>query len=80
VLTGAERLAGSLAGTAGAIVWLAGNLGGLVVAVLVQVLVHHVFGAFAAMAAVAAIGFPLAARLPRGQDLGLDAPVPVAES
>jgi predicted MFS family arabinose efflux permease len=80
VLTGAERLAGPLAGTAGAIVWLAGNLGGLVVAVLVQVLVHHVFGAFAAMAAVAAIGFPLAARLPRGQDLGLDAPVRVAES
>ena len=67
VLTAAERLAGPLAGTAGAIVWLAGNLGGLVVAVLVQVLVHHTFGAFAAMAAVAALGFPLASRLPRAQ-------------
>ena len=80
VLTAAERLAGRLAGTAGAIVWLAGNLGGLVVAVLVQVLVHHTFGAFAAMAAVAALGFPLASRLPRGQDRGLDAPAPVPES
>ena len=41
ILTVAEELAGPAAGTAGAIVWLAGNLGGLVVAVLVQVLVHH---------------------------------------
>jgi predicted MFS family arabinose efflux permease len=79
VLTAAERLAGPLAGTAGAIVWLAGNLGGLAVAVLVQVLVHHTLGAFAAMAAVAALGFPLAARLPRAQQRALDASVPVAD-
>jgi hypothetical protein len=31
ILAAAERLAGSAAGTAGAIVWMAGNLGGLVV-------------------------------------------------
>ena len=80
VLTAAERLAGRLAGTAGAIVWMAGNLGGLVVAVLVQVLVHHTFGAFGAMAAVAALGFPLASRLPRGQDRGIDTSVAVPES
>jgi len=65
VLTAAERLAGPLAGTAGAIVWMAGNLGGLVVALIVQALVHHPFAAFAAMAVVSAIGVPLALRLPR---------------
>jgi predicted MFS family arabinose efflux permease len=64
VITGAERIAGPLAGTAGAIVWLAGNLGGLVVALIVQVLVHHTFPAFAALAVVAVLGFPLALRLP----------------
>jgi predicted MFS family arabinose efflux permease len=65
VLTGAEQLAGpAAAGTAGAIVWMAGNLGGLVVAVIVQVLVHHPLAAFLAMAAVAACGAPLALRLP----------------
>jgi len=80
VLTGAERLAGPLAGTAGAIVWMAGNLGGLVIAVLVQVLVHHTFGAFGALAAVALLGFPLASRLPRVQNRRLDTPVPVPES
>ncbi len=64
VITGAERIAGPLAGTAGAIVWLAGNLGGLAVALLVQILVHHTFPAFAALAVVAILGFPLALRLP----------------
>ena len=63
ILTAAERLAGAAAGTAGAIVWLAGNLGGLVVALLVQVLVHQPLAAFLAMAAVSLLGLPLAARL-----------------
>ncbi len=63
ILTAAERLAGAAAGTAGAIVWMAGNLGGLVVALLVQVLVHHPLAAFLAMGAVALLGLPLAARL-----------------
>lgn len=63
ILTSTERLAGSAAGTAGAIVWMAGNLGGLVVALLVQVLVHHPMAAFIAMAAVSLLGLPLAARL-----------------
>src|SRR5206468_10644290 len=36
VLAAAERLAGAAAGAAGAIVWMAGNLGGLVVALIVQ--------------------------------------------
>jgi predicted MFS family arabinose efflux permease len=64
VLTKCERLAGPLAGSAGAIVWLAGNLGGLAVAVIVQALVHHPMLAFAAMAAVAGLGLPLALKLP----------------
>jgi predicted MFS family arabinose efflux permease len=63
ILTAAELLAGAAAGTAGAIVWMAGNLGGLVVALLVQVLVHEPLAAFLAMAAVALLGLPLAARL-----------------
>ena len=63
ILTAAEQLAGGAAGTAGAIVWMAGNLGGLVVALLVQILVHHPLVAFGAMAAVSLVGLPLAARL-----------------
>jgi predicted MFS family arabinose efflux permease len=63
ILTDAERLAGAAAGTAGAIVWMAGNLGGLVVALLVQILVHQPLAAFGAMAAVSLLGVPLAARM-----------------
>jgi hypothetical protein len=63
ILTAAEQLAGAAAGTAGAIVWLAGNLGGLVIALLVQVLVHHPLAAFLAMGAVSLLGLPLAARI-----------------
>jgi predicted MFS family arabinose efflux permease len=63
ILTAAELLAGAAAGTAGAIVWMAGNLGGLVVALLVQVLVHHPLAAFLAMAAVSLLGLPLTSRL-----------------
>lgn len=63
VLTEVGLLAGAAAGTAGAIVWLAGNLGGLVVALLVQVLVHAPTAAFLALAAVALLGLPAARRL-----------------
>ncbi len=63
VLAAAERLAGPAAGTAGAIVWMAGNLGGLVVALIVQILVHDPLAAFLAMGAVSLLGLPLAARL-----------------
>jgi len=68
VLTAAERLAGPLAGMAGAIVWMAGNLGGLVVAVIVEALVHHPDAAFLAMGGVCALGLPVAARLRLGRD------------
>jgi predicted MFS family arabinose efflux permease len=63
ILTLAERLAGPAAGTAGAIVWLAGNLGGLVVALIVQAFVHEPLVAFLALAAVMAAGLPLTSRM-----------------
>ena len=63
ILTAAEQFAGAAAGTAGAIVWMAGNLGGLTVALIVQILVHHPLAAFLAMGAVSLLGLPLAARL-----------------
>jgi hypothetical protein len=63
IMTVAEQLAGSAAGTAGAIVWMAGNLGGLVVALLVQALVHHPTAAFLTMGAVVIFAAPLAARM-----------------
>ncbi len=62
----AERLAGRAAGTAGAIVWMAGNLGGLVVALIVQALIHHPPAAFLTMAAVSLAGLPFAVRFPTG--------------
>jgi predicted MFS family arabinose efflux permease len=60
ILTSAERLAGAHAGTAGAIVWMAGNLGGLVVALIVQALVHHPLAAFLTMAGISLAGVPIA--------------------
>ncbi len=65
VLAAAEELAGAAAGAAGATVWMAGNLGGLVVAGIVQLLVHHQLAAFLAMAAVSLLGAPLALRVAR---------------
>jgi predicted MFS family arabinose efflux permease len=63
LMTVAEQLSGPAAGTAGAIVWMAGNLGGLVVAVLVQALVHHPTAAFLAMALAVLLATPLAMRM-----------------
>jgi len=71
ILTQAERLAGAAAGTAGALVWMAGNLGGVVVALIVQVLVHDPLPAFLAMAAIALAGLPIAARLTSPGELPL---------
>jgi len=63
ILTSAEQMAGPAAGTAGAIVWLAGNLGGIVIALVAQALVHHPDAAFLALAVVALGGLPLARRV-----------------
>ncbi len=63
ILTITEQLAGAGAGTAAAIVWMAGNLGGLVVALLVQALVHTPLAAFLVMAGVVLLALPFAARM-----------------
>jgi predicted MFS family arabinose efflux permease len=63
ILELSERRAGSAAGTVTALLWLSGNLGGLVVALGVQLLVHHPMPAFLLLGAVALCAFPLLVRL-----------------
>jgi hypothetical protein len=63
VLELSERGAGSAAGTVTALLWLSGQLGGLVLALAVQVLVHHPMAAFLLLAAVGACAVPLLSRL-----------------
>ncbi len=59
VLELAERRAGEAAGTAGALVWLAGNAAGLVAALVVQALLDHPGAAFAALAVLLVAALPL---------------------
>jgi predicted MFS family arabinose efflux permease len=59
VLEIAERRAGDAGGTATALLWLAGNAGGLVLAIIVQVLISEPAGAFAVMAAAMVLALPL---------------------
>ena len=54
-----ERRAGASAGTVTALLWLAGNGGGIAVALLVSGLVHHPTLAFLALAAVSLCATPL---------------------
>lgn len=79
ILTIAERIAGPAAGTAGAIVWLAGNLGGLIVALIVQALVNEPLPAFLALAAIVLVGLPFTSRvqasLPGGLSEAVGTPV-----
>ena len=63
VLELSERGAGASAGTVAALLWLAGQLGGVVVSLAVQALVHHPMPAFLVLAAVGACALPLLARL-----------------
>jgi hypothetical protein len=65
VLELAERRAGSSAGAVTAILWLAGNAGGIVVALLVQALQSHPSAAFVALAATGTAAIPLALALAR---------------
>ena len=57
---------------------MAGNLGGLVVALIVQVLVHEPVAAFLAMAGISLVGLPLAARLAPAGPIGAGAPAAAA--
>jgi predicted MFS family arabinose efflux permease len=59
----AERLAGPAGASAAALLLLAGNLGGIVLALPVGALVHHAAPAFALLALAALAGLPLARRL-----------------
>lgn len=59
----AERSAGSAGGSAAALLWLAGNLGGIALALPVGALVHHAGPAFGLLALAAAVGVPFARRL-----------------
>jgi predicted MFS family arabinose efflux permease len=72
VLEIAERRTGDAGATAAALLWFAGNAGGLIVALIVQGLVNEPAAAFAVMAAAIAAALPLTA--PRR--LGELAPVP----
>jgi predicted MFS family arabinose efflux permease len=59
ILELSERNAGASAGTVTALMWLAGNAGGLVVTVLVALLVHHPLPAFVALAVISLCATPL---------------------
>ncbi|HEV2782556.1 MAG TPA: MFS transporter [Actinophytocola sp.] len=59
VLALTERRAGPAEGTAAGLIWLSGNLGGLVVATVVGLLVDHPAVAFLVMAAGALAALPL---------------------
>ncbi|TCC20558.1 MFS transporter [Kribbella sindirgiensis] len=58
VLELVERRTGEAEGTAAGLIWMAGNLGGLVVAVVVGLLVDHPLAAFLVLAAIALIAVP----------------------
>jgi predicted MFS family arabinose efflux permease len=79
VLELTERRTGEVEGTAAGLIWLSGNLGGLVVATVVGLLVDHPVPAFLVMAAVALLAVPLV-RLLRPYTTELPTPEPVAES
>ncbi len=65
VLEMTERRAGAASGTATALIWLAGNAGGLVVAILVQQLLDYPAVAFLAMGVIVLIAVPLVLKLSR---------------
>ncbi|MET9269057.1 MFS transporter [Kribbella sp. NPDC003557] len=65
VLELVERRTGEAEGTAAGLIWMAGNLGGLIVAVVVGLLVDHPSAAFLVMAAIALIAVPGARSLRR---------------
>jgi hypothetical protein len=59
VLEMTERRAGAAEGTATGLIWLTGNLGGLVLAAVVGLLVDHPVPAFLLLAALSVLTLPL---------------------
>lgn len=76
VLEVTERRAGPASGTAAALLWMAGNAGGLAVTVAVAPLLDHPAAAFLLLAGVAVLGLPIVARL-APEDLRVE-PAPAA--
>ena len=70
VLELAERRAGGSAGAVTALLWLAGNAGGIVVALIVQALQNQPAAAFLVIGAAGGVAVPFALRL--GQQLRLE--------
>lgn len=64
-----QRSGPRAAATAGALIWMAGNLGGLVVSLIVQAVVHHASVAFVVLAIVALLGAPVSYRLRLGEPI-----------
>jgi predicted MFS family arabinose efflux permease len=65
VLEIVERRTGEAEGTAAGLIWMAGNLGGLLVAIVVGLLVDHPSLAFLVMAGIALVAVPGARGLRR---------------
>ncbi|MGH2843072.1 MAG: MFS transporter [Solirubrobacteraceae bacterium] len=63
----AERLAGGAGTSATALIWLSGNAGGIVLALLMAAVVHHPLAGFLLMAAIALIVLGIIAREPVAQ-------------
>lgn len=63
VLEVVERRAGPASGTAAALLWMAGNAGGLVVTIVLAPLLKHPSIAFLVLAVVAAAGLPILRRV-----------------
>ncbi|HUE61170.1 MAG TPA: MFS transporter [Acidimicrobiales bacterium] len=76
VLELAERRAGNSAGSVTAILWLAGNAGGIIIALMVQALQSRPTTAFIALAAAGAAAIPLALAL--GRQLRVEPSSPLA--
>jgi hypothetical protein len=73
VLEVVERRAGPRSGTAAALLWMAGNAGGLVVTIVLAPLLDHPSAAFLVLTAVALAGLPILRRL-GGGDLSRQEP------
>ena len=60
ILEVSERRAGPAGTSATALIWLSGNAGGIVIAIIIQIVVHHPLIAFLVMAAIAACAIRVA--------------------
>jgi len=78
ILELSERRAVNDGGTVAALMWLAGNAGGIVVAVLVQALVHHPLPAFLLLALCGCAAIPLLGRLGAAGSSDVEVEVEVA--